>query len=100
MTRWKFGQCSKYLSNSSTSFWSEILSILLKSKSFCLRQTAKEFGKYFDPIVSNIVLNNFYVDDSLFSVDQGQAIYGPWSRCGPLVPAKNMTIVCMDINFH
>ena len=37
--------------------------------SFCLRQTAKEFGKYFDPIVSNIVLNNFYVDDCLFSVD-------------------------------
>ena len=37
--------------------------------SFCLRQTAKEFGKYFDPIVSNIVLNNFYVDDCLFNVN-------------------------------
>ena len=37
--------------------------------SFCLRQTAKEFGKYLDPIVSNIFLNNFYVDDCLFGVD-------------------------------
>ena len=35
--------------------------------SFWLRQTAKEFGKYFDPIVSNIVLNNFYIDDCLFN---------------------------------
>ena len=38
--------------------------------SFCLRQTANEFEKYFDPIVSNIVLNNFYVDDCLFNVDK------------------------------
>ena len=36
---------------------------------FCLRQTAKEFGKYFDPCVAAIVLNNFYVDDCLFCVE-------------------------------
>ena len=37
--------------------------------SFCLRQTAKEFGKYFDPAVTDLVLYNFYVDDCLFSVE-------------------------------
>ena len=36
---------------------------------FCLRQTAKKFGKHFNPCVAAIVLNNFYVDDCLFSVE-------------------------------
>ena len=42
--------------------------------SFCLRETAKEFGKYFDPHISEIVCKNFYVDDCLVSVaDEKQA---------------------------
>ena len=36
---------------------------------FCLRQTAEKFGKYCDPCVAAIVLNNFYVDDCLFSIE-------------------------------
>ena len=36
--------------------------------SFCLRQTAKEFGRHFDPFISEIVHKNFYVDDCLVSV--------------------------------
>ena len=36
---------------------------------FCLRQTAEKFGKYFDPCVAAIELNNFYVDDCLFSIE-------------------------------
>ena len=35
----------------------------------CLRQTAKKFGKSFDPYVAAIVLHNFYFDDCLFSVE-------------------------------
>ena len=35
---------------------------------FCLRETAREFGKYFDPRVSEVVRKNFYVDDCLTSV--------------------------------
>ena len=37
--------------------------------SYCLRQTAKEFGKYFDPEIREIVRRNFYVDDCLVSVE-------------------------------
>ena len=40
--------------------------------SFCLRQTAKEFGKYYDPQISEIVFKNFYVDDCLISVESEQ----------------------------
>ena len=36
---------------------------------FCLRQTAREFGKFYDPWLVNMVLNNFYVDDCLISVN-------------------------------
>ena len=36
--------------------------------SFCLRQTAKEFGKYFDSQISEIVFKNFYVYDSLINL--------------------------------
>ena len=32
---------------------------------FCLRETARQFGKHFDPHVSEIVLKSFYVDDCL-----------------------------------
>ena len=32
---------------------------------FCLRETAREFGKFFDPIIAETVLKNFYVDDCL-----------------------------------
>ena len=35
---------------------------------FSLRQTAYDFGKQFDPFVTNLILNNFYVDDCLCSV--------------------------------
>ena len=35
----------------------------------CLRQTAREFGKFYDPWLVNMVLNNFYVDDCLISVN-------------------------------
>ena len=37
--------------------------------SFCLRETAKVFGKHYHPRVVEAVLNNFYVDDCLVSVD-------------------------------
>ena len=40
--------------------------------SFCLRQTAKEFGKYYDPQISEIVFENFYVHDCLISVESEQ----------------------------
>ena len=40
--------------------------------SFCLRQTAKEFGKYFDPQIFEILFKNFYVDDCLISVESEQ----------------------------
>ena len=36
---------------------------------FCLRQTAREFGKFYDPWLVNMVLNSFYVDDCLISVN-------------------------------
>ena len=36
---------------------------------FCLRQTAREFDKFYDPWRVNMVLNNFYVDDCLISVN-------------------------------
>ena len=35
---------------------------------FCLRQIALEFAHLYDPIALEIVHNNFYVDDCLFSV--------------------------------
>ena len=40
--------------------------------SFCLRQTAKEFAKYYDPQISEIVFKNFYVDNCLISVKSEQ----------------------------
>ena len=39
---------------------------------FCLRETAREFGKFFDPIIAETVLKNFYVDDCLVSVDSDE----------------------------
>ena len=36
---------------------------------FCLRQTAREFGKFNDPWFVNTVPNNFLVDDCLISVN-------------------------------
>ena len=46
--------------------------------SFCLRQTAIDFGKDFPPDISRIVRRNFYVDDCLCatsSVDNALSIY-------------------------
>ena len=40
--------------------------------SFCLRQTAKEFGKYYDPQISEIVFENFCVDNYLISFESEQ----------------------------
>ena len=37
--------------------------------SFCLRETAREFGKFFDPQIAEIVFKNFYADDCLVSVN-------------------------------
>ena len=37
--------------------------------SFCLRETSREFGKFFDPQIAEIVFKNFYVDDCLVSVN-------------------------------
>ncbi len=34
-----------------------------------LHQTAKDFGSYFDPGISDSILNNFYVDDFLKSAE-------------------------------
>ena len=36
---------------------------------FCLRQTADDFDSEFDPEISEILRSNFYVDDSLYSVE-------------------------------
>ena len=35
---------------------------------FCLQQTALDFAHLYDPTILEIVCNNFYVDDCLFSV--------------------------------
>ena len=40
---------------------------------FCLRETAREFGKHFDPIVVETVLNAFYVDDCLTGAETEEA---------------------------
>ena len=40
--------------------------------SFCLRETAREFGNFFDAIIAETVLKNFYVDDCLISVDSDE----------------------------
>ena len=37
--------------------------------SFCLRQVAREFGHMHQPLTSEIVKHNFYVDDCLFSCE-------------------------------
>ena len=37
--------------------------------SFCLRQVAQEFGHMHQPLTSEIVKHNFYVDDCLFSCE-------------------------------
>ena len=45
---------------------------------FSLRQTALEFGHHYDPVISSIVNNNFYVDDclvSLSSVQEASYVY-------------------------
>ena len=36
---------------------------------FCLKQTALDYGKHYDQFIRKIVLENFYVDDCLVSVD-------------------------------
>ena len=35
---------------------------------FCLRQTAKEFGHLYEPLIFEIIDHNFYVDDCLVSL--------------------------------
>ena len=40
----------------------------LACASFCLKQTAIDFGHLFDPKIAKIVQNNFCVDDCLASV--------------------------------
>ena len=40
---------------------------------FCLRETAREFGKHFDPIVMETVLKPFYVDDCLTGAETEEA---------------------------
>ena len=40
---------------------------------FCLRETAREYGKHFDPVVANTVLKNFYVDDCLTTVESDES---------------------------
>ena len=37
--------------------------------SYCLRETAREFGKHYDPEITELVYKNFYVDYCLVSVD-------------------------------
>ena len=37
---------------------------------FCLRQTALDFAHLYNPTILEIVRNNFYVDDCLFSVEE------------------------------
>ena len=39
---------------------------------FCLQETAREFGKFFDPIIAETVSKNFYVDDCMVSVDSDE----------------------------
>ena len=41
----------------------------LSCASYCLRETAREFGKHNDPEITELVYKNFYVDDFLVSVD-------------------------------
>ena len=40
---------------------------------FCLRQTARQFGKHFNPIIAETVLKNFYVDDCLAGAESEAA---------------------------
>ena len=37
--------------------------------SYYLRETAREFGKHYDPEITELIYKNFYVDDCLVSVD-------------------------------
>ena len=39
---------------------------------FCSRETAREFGKFFDPIIAETVLKNFYVNNCLVCFDSGR----------------------------
>ena len=48
---------------------------------FCLRQTALDFVHLYDPTILEIVCNNFYVDDCLFSVLSVEAISTQRSLC-------------------
>ena len=48
---------------------------------FCLRQTALDFAHLYDPTILEIVRNNFYVDDCLFSVSSVEAISAQRSLC-------------------
>ena len=41
---------------------------------FCLRQTALDFAHLYDPTILEIVRNNFYVDDCLFSVSSVEEV--------------------------
>ena len=40
---------------------------------FCLRQTARQFGKNFNPVIAETVLKSFYVDDCLASAESKEA---------------------------
>ena len=49
---------------------------------FCLRQTTLDFAHLYDPTILEIVLNNFYMDDCLFSVSSvEEAISAQRSLC-------------------
>ena len=41
---------------------------------FCLRQTARQFGKHFDPVITETVLKSFYVDICLTGAESEEAV--------------------------
>ena len=58
------------------------------SATFCLHQTAQEFGD--DPWLVNIVLNNFYVDDCLISVNATEESDNYSCQCFRIVQLPQM----------
>ena len=41
---------------------------------FCRRETARQFGRYFDPDVVETVMKSFYVDDCLIGTNTEEGI--------------------------
>ena len=60
---------------------------------FCPCQTAKKFGKYFDPQISEIVFKNFYVDNCLISVESKQRAQLKWYMIFVLCSLKEVLIL-------